>query len=292
MAFFKAIALAGSVVVLLAACGTSNSSSSGSSNGGGDLGLKQPGTLQLAADFSVPPNQYLENGTQTGIDPDLCSAMAKQMNLTVQWTNLTFDSLISGLQAKRYDGLCTGVFITAAREKVMNMVPYVEWGVTMGVPKSKAADLNCSDTSGDYQNCFAKFAGKTVATESGGFEEQVLKDASSKLTNSGKAPIKILGFSATSDAWQALTNGTADAAWVDDPQFYYFNTKSENGYVAAFGGVQPTPLALTTTKSNTNLAQAMVTALNAMKTSGEYDKILKKWHVTAVPAFTINPPAK
>lgn len=289
---FKSIAFAGSVVLLLGACGTASSSSSGSSNGAGDLGLKQAGTLNLAADFSVPPNQYLENGKQTGIDPNLCSAVAKQMNLKIRWTNLTFDSLIGGLQAGRYDALCTGVFITAQREHVMNMIPYVEWGVTMGVPKSKAASLQCSDTSNNYQNCFTKFAGKNIATESGGFEEQVLQDASKKLKDSGKAPIRILGFSATSDAWQALTNGSADAAWVDDPQFYYFNNKSQNGYVAAFGGVQPTPLALTTTKRNKALAQAIVKALNAMKTSGEYNKILKAWHVKAVPAFTINPPVK
>lgn len=286
----KSIAVAGSVALLLAACGSSGGSSG--SGSGGDLGLKQKGTLNLAADFSVPPNQYLENGKETGIDPDLCSAVASQMKLKVKWTNLTFDSLIQGLQARRYDGLCTGVFITAKREKVMNMIPYVEWGVTMGVPKGKAGELKCSDSSNDFQNCFAKFAGKTVATESGGFEEQVLTDASNALKKAGKSPIKILGFSATSDAWQALSNGTADAAWVDDPQFYYFNDKSNHKYVAAFGGVHPTPLALTTTKQNTALAKAMVKALNQLKKSGEYDKILAKWHVKAVPSFAMNPPAK
>jgi ABC-type amino acid transport substrate-binding protein len=79
---------------------------------------------------------------------------------------------------------------------------------------------------------------------------------------------------------------------VDDPQFYYFNSASSNDFVPAFGGVDPTPLALTTTKSNTKLAQAMVVALNAMKASGEYNSILTKWHVKAVASFTINPPAK
>lgn len=291
---WKSLAVFAAGALLVTGCSANGGSSGGTGGGGGssDLGLQQSGTLHLAADFSVPPNQWLEGGQQKGIDPDLCSAMAKQMKLKVQWTNLTFDSLISGLEAHRYDALCTGVFITAEREQVMNMVPYVQWGVTMGVPKAQASTLSCTDKSNNYQSCFAKFAGKKVATESGGFEEQVLKDANTKLQAAGKQPMKILGFSATTDAWQALSNGTADAVWVDDPQFYYFNGKSGNKFAPAFGDVQPTPLALTTTKNNKALADAIVKALKAMKASGEYSAILKKWHVQPVPSFTINPPAQ
>jgi polar amino acid transport system substrate-binding protein len=253
--------------------------------------VKQSGVLNIAADFSVPPNQYISNNQDDGIDVDLCTAIGKTLGLKVSWTNLPFDSLISGLQANRYDALCTGVFITSAREQVMNMVPYVQWGVTMGITKSTAATYDCTPQGGDFQSCFAKFSGKTVATEAGGFEEQLLESANTKLQAAGKAPMKILAFAQTTQAWQAFTDGTAQGVWVDDPQFYFLNTNNGGGqYVAAFGGDDPTPLALTTTIGNKSLAQAFVRALQTLKSDGTYATILKKWHVQSVPSFTINPP--
>lgn len=298
MRFVPLFAAAGATV-LIAACGSSGSSaSSGSSSSASSAAtsasvqVKQAGVLNIAADFSVPPNQYIAGGQYKGIDVDLCTAIAKQLNLKVKWTNLPFDSLISGLQANRYDALCTGVFITGAREQVMNMVPYVQWGVTMGVTKPGAATYGCTPAGGDFQPCFAKFSGKTVATEAGGFEEQLLETANTKLQAAGKAPMKILAFAQTTQAWQAFTNGTAQGVWVDDPQFYFLNANNGGGkYVAAFGGDDPTPLALTTTSQNKSLAQGLVTALETLKSDGTYASILKKWHVQSVPSFAINPPA-
>src|SRR6266702_2626702 len=232
--------IAAGAAILITACSSSSSSGTGStssSTAGASVQVKQSGVLNIAADFSVPPNQYISNNQHDGIDVDLCTAIANQLHLKVNWTNLPFDSLISGLQANRYDALCTGVFITAPREKVMNMVPYVQWGVTMGVTKSAAATYDCTAQGGDFQPCFAKFAGKTVATEAGGFEEQLLQAANSKLQAAGKAPMKILAFAQTTQAWQAFTNGTAQGVWVDDPQFYFLNSNNGGGqYVAAFGG--------------------------------------------------------
>lgn len=304
------LAAAAAMTTLAAtACGSSSShsassattapASGGTATGGGsstggsvpaNLDLLQGGVLHLAADFSVPPNQYLAGSQYKGIDPDICSAVANVLHLKVQWTNLAFDSLISGLEAHRYDALCTGVFITSAREQVMNMIPYVQWGVTMGVTTSNASNYTCTPQGGDYLPCFEKFAGKTVSTESGGFEDQLLQNANSQLKAAGKSPMNILGFAQTTQAFQAFQNGTAQGVWVDDPQFYFFNSNNGNKYTAAFGGDQPTPLSLTTTKQNTALAQALVDALNTLKNNGTYQSILQKWHVQAVPSFSINPP--
>ena len=293
MRHLRITAIVVAAVLVLAACGSGSSKSSpptSSGSTGGNLDLLHPGTLNFAADFSVPPNQYQQGSQYKGIDPDLCQAIANVLHLKIVWTNLAFDSLISGLEAHRYDALCTGVFITSAREQVMNMVPYVEWGVTMGVKPSSASKYSCTPQGSNFLPCFARFAGETVATESGGFEEQLLQTANTQLQSEGKPPMHILGFAQTTQAFQAFTNGTAQGVWVDDPQFYFFNSNNGNSYTAAFGDDQPTPLALTTTKQNVTLAQAFVNALNILKTNGTYDAILKKWHVQSVPRFDINPP--
>jgi polar amino acid transport system substrate-binding protein len=294
MRFKVTFMLVASGLFLLAACSSASSSpgtSSGTSSAAANLGLQTPGTLHLAADFSVPPNQYIQNGQYQGIDVDLCNAIANVMHVKITWTDLAFDSLISGLEAHRYDALCTGVFITSAREQVMNMVPYVQWGVTMGINKSTSGTYQCTPQNGNYLPCFERFSGKTVSTESGGFEEQLLQNANKQLQSQGKAPMNILGFAQTTQAFQAFTNGTAQGVWVDDPQFYFFNSNNGNKYLAAFGGDDPTPLSLTTTKQNTALAHALASALQTLKSNGTYQRILTKWHVESVPSFTLNPPA-
>jgi polar amino acid transport system substrate-binding protein len=281
------------LAALISACSSSSGSAAGASSSASstssaastaDLGLKAPGVLNLAADFTASPNQFITNGKNDGLDVALCQAMGSGMGVTVKWTNLTFDALIPGLQANRYDALCTAVFITKAREQVMNMVPYVQWGDTMAVKKSVAAQYACSGSS----PCWSKFAGKKVATEAGGAEVTQLQDISKTLSS----PMTILQFASNVQIYQAIANGSVDAIYVDDPQFAYFNrTNGNNGYTATFTGVGATPLALTTLKSNTALAQAFVSSLTAMKADGSYQKILKEWGVEPVSSFAMNPPA-
>jgi polar amino acid transport system substrate-binding protein len=286
------------LAALLSACSSSGSSSSssavstsssasstGSATSTADLGLKTAGVLNLAADFTASPNQFINNGKNDGLDVALCQAMGSQMGVTVKWTNLTFDALIPGLQAGRYDALCTAVFVTSAREQVMNMVPYVQWGDTMAVKKSDAAQYACS---GSTSPCWSKFAGAKVATESGGAEVTQLQAISKTLSK----PMTILQFASNVQIYQAIANGSVNAIYVDDPQFSYFNkTTGDNGYTSIFSGVDATPLALTTLKSNTALAQGFVSALTAMKADGSYQKILTEWGVEPVPSFAMNPPA-
>jgi polar amino acid transport system substrate-binding protein len=161
----------------------------------------------------------------------------------------------------------------------------------MGVSSSELAKDACTAVNGNFLSCFKKFSGQTVATEAGGFEDQLLVDANTALQKRGMAPMKLLAFAQDTQAFQAFTNGTASGVWVDDPQFHFFNINNGGKYRAAFGGDDPTPLALTTVKSNVALASAFVKALKTIKANGTYGAILKKWDVEAVPSFGINPPA-
>lgn len=282
--FGASVAMA--LVSVISACSSSGSGGSSSSGGGGtaDLGLKTAGVLNLAADFTASPNQFINNGKNDGLDVALCEGMAKEMGVKVQWTNLKFDALIPGLQAHRYDALCTAVFITKEREQVMNMVPYVQWGDTMAVKNADAAKYKCTGTS----PCWDKFAGAKVATEAGGAEVTQLQDANKSLS----PPMTLYPFDSNVQVYQTIANGSVNAFYVNDSQFSYFNkTTGNNDYTPIFTGVGSTPLALTTQKSNTALAQAFVDALNKMKADGSYQKILKDWGVSAVPSFDMNPPA-
>src|SRR5208282_270528 len=62
---------------------------------------KSKGTLDVAADATYAPNEFIapDGHTVIGMDPDLMKALAEVMGLKVNVVNATFDTIIPGLAA-------------------------------------------------------------------------------------------------------------------------------------------------------------------------------------------------
>jgi polar amino acid transport system substrate-binding protein len=254
--------------------------------------LVKGGEVNFGADFAAAPNQFIDpSGKMDGLDVDLCAEVAKKLDLKIEWTNLAFPGLVPGLQAKRFDALCTAIFINPQRKEIMNMVAYVQWGEGLMVRGGDPEKLTCAPISGKdetYNACFDKLAGKTVSVAVGGTTQRNLKEHSDRLKAAGKAEIKMLGFDTTADTIQAVVSGQAVAAYVNDPQGAFFANRNA-GYEMAWVGNKPNSLALATLKENLPLAQALQWALVQMKADGSYARIIKKWGVAEVPDFAMNP---
>ena len=125
-------------LVAIAACGSSSSSSSstGSSTGTGTTStptvnaavaklvpasIKSKGTITVAADATYAPNEFIgsDGHTVVGMDPDLVQALAAVMGLKANVVNATFDTIIPGLQAGKYDMGASSFTDTKARQKVV-----------------------------------------------------------------------------------------------------------------------------------------------------------------------------
>jgi polar amino acid transport system substrate-binding protein len=255
-----------------------------------DGALLTKGTVNFAADFAAAPNQFLNaDGTKDGLNVDLCGAVGQRLGLKVEWTNLAFPGLVPGLQAQRFDALCTAIFINPDRQKVMNMVPYVRWGEGLMVPKASPLGSSCTPKQGDdasYDGCFDDLAGKNVAVAASGTTNKHLVEESARMVKAGKPAVVVRAFDSNADAIQAVVSGQADAGYLNDPQAAFFINRSNSNYKLAFAGYASNELALTTLKANTALADAFVTALTAMKADGTYKKILDKWGVAEATSFT------
>ncbi len=98
-----AIAVAGAL--LLTACGDQTGSDSGSDStqtSAAPLADKLPqsirdkGVIKVGSDIAYPPVEFKDGAGKTaGIDPDLAAAMGKQLGVTFQFENGTFDTLIT-----------------------------------------------------------------------------------------------------------------------------------------------------------------------------------------------------
>jgi polar amino acid transport system substrate-binding protein len=254
--------------------------------------LIKGGEVNFGADFAAAPNQFIDpSGKMDGLNVDLCGEVAKKLDFKIDWTNLAFPGLVPGLQAKRFDALCTAIFINPMRKEIMHMVAYVQWGEGLMVRGGDPEKLTCSPVSGKdetYNACFDKLAGKAVSVAVGGTTQRNLKEHSDRLKAAGKPEIRILGFDTNADTIQAVVSGQAVAAYVNDPQGAFFANRN-TGYEMAWVGNKPNALALATLKENLPLAQSLQWALQQMKADGSYARIIKKWGVAEVPEFAMNP---
>jgi polar amino acid transport system substrate-binding protein len=258
--------------------------------------LLTPGEIHFAADFGAPPNQFIDaQGRQDGLNVDMCGEIARRMNLSIRWTNLAFPGLVPGLQANRFDALCTAIFVNPQRLEIMNMVSYVQWGEGLMMRANDPQIVRCTPTPGDaasYAPCFDQLAGRAVAVASAGTTHQNLRAQSERIRAAGRPEITIRAFDTNADAIQALVAGQAAAVYVNDPQGAFFINRepaNQAAYRMAFVGFASNRLAIATLRPNVALARAIRGALEAMRADGSYERIVAKWGVAAVPDFTIQP---
>ncbi|MGO9754041.1 MAG: ABC transporter substrate-binding protein [Solirubrobacteraceae bacterium] len=295
--YFLAVALSAATI---AGCGSSSSSSSSSSSGSSasststttssgavasvealvPAAIKSKGAINVAADATYAPNEFIgsDGHTVVGMDADLAKALATVMGLKANVVNATFDTIIPGLAAGKYDMGASSFTDTKAREKVLNFVDYFLAGTSF-FTKSQGG----TDVTG-----LANLCGKSVSVESGTTEETDAQGQSLKCTKAGKAKVNVLVFPTQTDANLALSSGRAQLSMADSPVAAY-QIKQAGGAFKITGQTYGTaPYGLALSKSG-GLDKAVLAALQELMSNGTYTSILSKWGIQAgaIPASQV-----
>ena len=242
--------------------------------------IHSSGNLVVALDATYPPNEFLasDGSTIVGMDADLPTAIAQTMGLKPKLVNATFDTIIPGIVAGKYDMGASSFTDTKAREKVVDFVDYFSAGESFYVK-----------TGSPLITSLQGLCGKSVAVESGTTEETDAKTQAAKCKATGKGDVTVLSFGTQTEANVAVSSGRADAGFADSPVSAYIVSTS-NGVFQNSGapiGVAPYGLALPKSKGLTSPVQA---AVNLLIQNGVYTQILTKWGLQggAVTTATVN----
>jgi polar amino acid transport system substrate-binding protein len=232
--------------------------------------IKSKGTLTVASDASYAPNEYIgpDGKTVIGMDADLSKALAGVMGLKANVVNATFDTIIPGLAAGKYDMGASSFTDTKAREKVVKFVDYFSAGTSFFTKAS----------GGTSVTGLADLCGKTVSVESGTTEETDAQGQSKKCTSAGKPKVTVLVFPTQTAANLALSSGRAQISMADSPVAAY-QVKQSNGTFKLVGqtyGTAPYGLAVSKTSG---LAAPVLAALKVLMSNGTYMSILSKWGI-------------
>ena len=242
--------------------------------------IKSKGTITVASDATYPPNEFIapDGHTVIGMDADLMKDLAAAMGLKVKIVNQTFDSIIPGLAAGKYDVGASSFTDTKEREKTVDFVDYFVAGESFFTKASGGANI-----SG-----IADICGKTVAVEKGTTEESDAQAQSGKCKKEGKPAVNVLSFPDQNGANLALSSGRAQLGFADSPVADYQVKKSGGQFKLVGPSIENAPYGLAVPK-NSGLAQPMLAALKVLMGNGRYKAILTHWGIEsgAIPAAQV-----
>ena len=291
--------------LLLAGCGgssTTNTSGSGSSSGAGagssasvalpsqdpslaamvPSAIASDGTITVGTDATYAPSEFLAaNGsTVVGFDVDLFDAVAAKLGLKATWTPAPFANIIPSVQSGKYEIGVSSFSINPDRVKVVDMVSYytagTSWAVQKGNPTGLTPDNAC---------------GKRIAVQKGTVQVDDVTARSKKCTAAGKPAITIDQYQGQDQVTTSVVSGKDDGELADSPVIAYA-VKQTGGKLEQVGSVYATaPYGYVVKKGDTQFAQALSKAVDALISDGTYEKVLTKWGVQqgAIASSAVDP---
>lgn len=228
--------------------------------------LKDGGTLRVAIPTNEPPTQFYREGTQemTGINPDIARLIAGALGLDLQIEVTTFDTIIPGMSAGRYDLTVSSMTPTEERMEQLDFVDYVQMGSALAVPAGNPQELS-----------FDGLCGKRVAVLKGSYQLTAnVPGLDQACADAGEEALEILQFQDTRQAVSALLSDRADVVYADSPILGYAVAQDPKLEVGEENDFAPVAVGI---PHDTGTLDAIAAALAAIITSPEYEELLAEY---------------
>ncbi len=224
--------------------------------------------LKVAIDPTYEPFTFkTADGKPTGFDVDIASALCEQVKRKCVFVEQVWDSMIPGLQAKKYDVIISSLSITADRLKVIDFTDkYYNTPSRVVVKKTVVY-------SGP-----ASLKGKKIGVLKGSTQE---KYAMGELKTAG---VDVVPYEAQDQVYLDIKSGRLDGTVADfvevnggflsKPEGKDFNLVGPELYTEKYFG---TGVGIGLRKGETALKNELNTAIKAIRSNGTYGKINNKY---------------
>lgn len=238
--------------------------------------IKDRGTMVIAVESNagLPNSITTPEGNLVGLTIDTANLIGAAIGIDVDLQTATFDQLIPGIQAGRFD-LSTATFAdTLERREVVDFVNHMV-GVHDMLLMLKT-QTEWVDTLTPQTAC-----GLSVSVNKGGVQANELAEASDACVANGDEPIDIQLYSSNPEALLAVKSGRADAGIFGYTQVQQY--VSEDDTLAA-GLLRPGIIRYTgmaTPKGATELQEAVRGAILYLHETGTWLEVLKLYGLEA-----------
>lgn len=239
--------------------------------------IKSDGKLIIATDASYAPNEFTLEGSDEiiGMDVDLGKAIGQTLGVEVEFVNASFDGILAGIQAGRYELGMSSFTDTKEREQTVDFVTYLEAGTSTMVRKCNPKKIEAIED----------LCGKKVGAENGTTQlDQLTKpevegSVVKACDDAGKEAPVAQGFPKQTDVNAALQANRIDAYMADSPVVDYAVKKTGDAFEKAGEDSDTAPYGIAVPKNAGTMKEAVQAALQKLIDDGSYQKVLDNWGV-------------
>jgi len=239
--------------------------------------IKADGKIIIATDAAYAPNEYTveSTGEIVGMDIDLGKALGKVLGLEVQFENASFDGILAGIQAGRYELGMSSFTDTKEREATVDFVTYFEAGTSTMVRKCNPKNIKTVED----------LCGKTVGAQNGTTQLDQLNEADVEgsvvkaCQDAGKEPPVAQGFPKQTDVNAALAADRIDAYLADSPIVDFALKKTGDAFEKVGEDTDTAPYGIAIPKNAGTFSTALQGAVQKLIDDGAYQEILDNWGV-------------
>jgi polar amino acid transport system substrate-binding protein len=241
-----------------------------------DLGVTGAGGVLRCAGFSeLPPYCFLGPDLKaTGLDIDLVTRFAASMDMTVEFTDMSFTGLIPYVNAGKADIALSGIFITPERQKeILFTDPYVS---EVGAILYRKADFASSAPETSGQRDYTDFIGKRAALLVGLAEDMV------SVAKIDLQAAEVLEFADLASCYEAARQQKVDYMVTDLSQARVFVANPDNQDLEAIE-IPPEVFSLPmgTYSQSKELIDAFNAFLKEIEADGTMADIYARWFEAA-----------
>ena len=246
---------------------TSSEASATEAGDYGEFTTIEEGKLIMATNAQFPPYEMVAdgegfNGTGfEGIDVEIASAIADKLGLELQIDDMEFDSALLAVQNNTADVILAGLSYSEERDEVLDFTDSYATGVQVVIVK-EGSDVTM-DNLGE----------KMIGTQRGTTGYIYASDTPE---NGGYGEDHVSAYDNGATAVQALVNGQVDAVIIDEAPAKEFVAANE-GLTILPGNWVEEQYCAAVNEGNTELLNAINTALNELMDDGTVQEILDKY---------------
>lgn len=222
------------------------------------LSTVEPGKLIMSTNAAFPPYEMTtDSGEFEGIDIETAQAIADKLGLELQIDDMDFDAALLAVQQGKADMVMAGVTVTDERQNVMDFTDSYATGIQSIIVKEDSDIASVDDLAGKKIGTQRGTTGYLYCSDDFGDENVVAYDN---------------GLTAV----QMLNNGQVDCVVIDNAPAKEFIAANPGLKLLDTAYVEES-YAIGVGKGNTELKDAINTALEELKADGTLQTIVDKY---------------
>ena len=223
-----------------------------------ELSTVEPGKLIMSTNAAFPPYEMTtDSGEFEGIDIETAQAIADKLGLELQIDDMDFDAALLAVQQGKADMVMAGVTVTDERQNVMDFTDSYATGIQSIIVKEDSDIASVDDLAGKKIGTQRGTTGYLYCSDDFGDENVVAYDN---------------GLTAV----QMLNNGQVDCVVIDNAPAKEFIAANPGLKLLDTAYVEES-YAIGIGKGNTELKDAINTALQELKADGTLQAIVDKY---------------